>query len=274
MPSFGNLFDNQQATTNTALASINKTVQVSPLSKITNPGLDETWGGSTSGFTGADAATDPYAQYYFSGQDIHVMIDGTEANSNFSSVPVINLALQVSQPKMAIYGFWSYTYDAIAYGARQIAAKMEIATTYPNYMTNLLQEVAKERLNQTNGAYANSAPLSTDDYNILQFWGGGQSTLETGSTINVYQQHPPFDIIITYGQQSTSVTNLSQINSLDSGDNPLFTDTNERLVLTSGPAKQIKLIACEITTMSTQYTTSGDTICESYDLLVNDISMP
>jgi len=274
MPSFGNLLDNQNTATRNTLAAITKNPSVVATSKIINPGLDETWGGATSGFTGADAAIDPYNTYYFSGQDIHVMIDGTEANANFNSIPVINLAFQITQPKMAIYGFWSYTYDAIAYGARQIGARMMIATTYPNYMTNLLQEVAKERLAQTNNAYANTAPLSTDDQNILNFWGTGVGNAETGNTINLYQQHPPFDIIVTYGNQSTNIVTFAEGVQNNAGNNPLFLDTNERLVLSAGPTQQIKLEACEITSMSTQYSTSGDVLCETYDLIVNDISMP
>jgi len=143
-------------------------------------------------------------------------------------------------------------------------------------MTALLQEVAKERIAKTNNAYANTAPLSDDDNNIIQFWGGGAGTSETGTTINLFQQHPPFDIIVIYGNQTVSVSNLGSFGATYVGDNPLFTDTNERLVEPGevSPPARLKLEACEIIGMSTQYTISGEIISETYDLVINDISIP
>lgn len=277
MASFNNLFANQNSTS-TVLATINKPAFVASTSQVVDPQIDVLWGGNTPGFTGPDAAISPYSTYYFSGQDISVSIDGTQANTAFQNIPVVSLQFQISQPKLAIYGFWSYTYDAIAYGARQVAARIEIATTYPGYMTALLKEVAKERLANTNGAYANSAPLSTDDQNILAFWGGsGAPTNQTGQTINLYQEHPPFDIIIIYGNQPTSVSTLGSLASADAGNNPLFVDTNEQLVepaSSSGVSQRLILQACEITNMGTMYDTSGNLICEAYDLIVNDINIP
>lgn len=274
MPSFNNLFNNSNFNTSTLLANINKNAIVAATSPQIDPGLDEIWGGSTIGFTGPDSNISPYYNYYFSGQDINVSIDGTQGNGNFRELPIVSFAFQITQPKLAIYGFWSYTYDAIAYGARQLAGRMEIATTYPNYMTALLKEVARERLANTNGAYVNSKPLTTDDQNILHFWGGGEATNQTGTVTNLYQEHPPFDIIINYGNQDTSVSNFNQIAAMDAGNNPLFVDTNERLVAGTGTSQTLNLLACEITSMSTQYTTSGEIICETYDLIINDISIP
>jgi hypothetical protein len=281
MPNFNNLFNNQSLTSR-FLASVNKSPVVASSNTVVNPQLDATWGGNLGDFQGPDP--NPYFTYFFSGQDISVSIDGTQANINFQTLPVLSLGFQVTQPKLQIYGFWNYTYSAIAYGARQIAARLEIATSYPNYMTNLLREVAKERLDSTNAAYVNSAPLSTDDANVVQFWGGGAGTSQTGSQINIYQQHPPFDMIVIYGIQETSIGPNGQQITVDSsgnialndlGNNALYLDTNERLVEnTTGPSHRLILQSCEIINMSTQFTTSGELISETYDLIVNDISLP
>lgn len=278
MPAFNNLFASQG--TSSVLASIVSNITknvVRPTNAPTvSPQIDETWGGATAGFAGPDSSISPYTNYYFSGNDINVSIDGTQGNINFQKLPIISLQLDIHQPKLAIYGFWSNTFDAIARGSRQIVAAMRIASTYPNYMKNMLQEVAKERLANTNGAYANTVPLSTDDQNILNFWGGGPGTSQTGNTLNLYQEHPPFDIIVIYGQQPVSISNINAGATQEAGNNPLFVDINEQLIepTDTNVSKRLILQACEITNMSTQYTTSGEVICEDYRLMVNDINFP
>ena len=278
MSTWNNLFDNQASTANTLVANITKIAPAMVSQKLVDQSVDHTWGGANAYLDAAQ--NNPYYDYYFSGQDINVTIDHTES-SQFSTLPIISLAFQIAQPKLAIYGFWNYTYNAIAYGARSIAARIEIATQYPNYMTNLLQEVAKERGSSTSTAVSN-VTLSPDDLNIMNFWGTGTGgNYETGDRLNLYQAHPVFDIIVTYGTQQTSATtlqssttNLAQGYAYAESNDPLFVDTNERLVSSDiNAGHQIKLVSCEITNMSTQFTTSGEVVCETYDLMVNDISI-
>ena len=275
MSTYSDLANSQSETSNNTVAHIVKNPPTIITTKGVDSSIDKNWGGtSNSNLPGPNS--NPYYNYYFSGQDINVTIDGVDnASSQFGNIPIIGLKFQINQPKLAIYGFWSYTYDAIAYGARQITGTMEIATQYPNYMTLLLKEVAKARLARTTPNGANPK-FTEDDQNILNFWGNGIGDLyfndSLGSVANLYQEHPAFDIIITYGQQDSSVSDFGQVVAKDNGNNSLFVDTNERLITnTDNAGHQIKLAACEITNMNTQYNTSGQVIFETYDLMVNDV---
>lgn len=257
-------------------SGINPKPIVTNRSKTIDPQLDATWGGATAGFLGPDSSINPYYNYFFSGQDVSVTVDGTQGNKNFSQLPISGIRVEVSAPKMAIYGFWSYSYDAIAHGARSISALMEIYSPYPGYMTDLLQEVSRERMARTNEMYGNTAGLNTDDENTVRFWGGDNSNPQPGSTIDLFQQHPPFDLILIYGQQSVSISNPNQNTNQEIGNNPLFVDTNELLVenVNGNVGQRVILKSCQITQYSQAIGIDGAALSDLYQLTINDIIIP
>lgn len=277
MPTFDDLIDTNQGTGNSkskigaALSPAARKLPVASFQpKTVNPNIDAAWGGTSIPF--AATGTNPYYQYYYSGQDIIVSIDGTEGNTDFQNLPILSLGWNITQSKLMIYGFWSYTADAIARGARQITGSFSLATKSPNYMTKLLAQVATSRLNQTT-QYSNTN-ISQDDQNILQFWSGqgGTNTMQTGSTVNLYQEHPPFDMVLIYGVQDVSLTNMNNVVTSHAQSNPWYVDTNERLVdsVTTDQSNRIVLKSCEILGMSTSYTPSGDIIQETYNFVAFD----
>lgn len=73
---------------------------------IVNPRIDEIWGGYVP--TGAPHS---YFDYYFSGQDIRVYVDGTADDPEFSNLPIIQLGFNETQKKEPVFGFWSYCVD-------------------------------------------------------------------------------------------------------------------------------------------------------------------
>ena len=84
-----------------------------------------------------------YYDYYFSGEDIKVYIDGLfEAEDELD---IVSFAYSVRQEKQPLYGFWSYNYDAMMYGTRIISGEITIYSRYPQRMTNLLKKASYNR---------------------------------------------------------------------------------------------------------------------------------
>ena len=86
-----------------------------------------------------------YYDYYYSGQDIQVSIEGAGSNSTGGIIPIVSFAFNIKQEKLPLYGFWSYTFDAIMRGNRIINGAFTIATSSLNYMNDLLSEAATSR---------------------------------------------------------------------------------------------------------------------------------
>ena len=91
--------------------------------------LDMLWGGGSS----SDPRFTNYYDYYFSGEDIKVYIDGL-----FSPEYELDIAMfgfNVTQQKQPLYGFWSYNYDTVMQGTRIINGEITVFTRYPRRMT-------------------------------------------------------------------------------------------------------------------------------------------
>jgi hypothetical protein len=232
-------------------------------------------------------APNSYFDYYFSGQDIQVFIDGIEAISEFAILPISDFSFNITQQKMPIYGYWSYTYDAVAHGNRLINGSFRLITKSPDYMRRALEAAAEARQNRVNagvaGSYSYYRGLTPDDANIQKYWSNNLDPALASTGKQIFSTHPPFTFVIVYGVQSVSVDATNAPLSIASGafeqyefDNPLYQDTNERLV-DSDPVSQANRIIIddvELVNMSTEYHSTGQLIVEDYQFIARDTIIP
>lgn len=255
--------DNLPATANNSLYG----------NSVSNTQLDSSWARAYD----QSAALNNYYDYFFSGQDICVCVDGTEEDARFKALPIMQFGFNIVQQKTPLYGFWSYTYDAVMRGARVIQGQFTIATRTPQFMKQLLSKAAQSRQeNRGSINYNYNRGLTEDDANIEAYWGKNRfdNSLASAGT-NLYSVHPPFSFVIVYGIQNVSVNDTSLVDRYNS-DNPLMLDTNERLVDADAlnQSNRVVLDACEITSMSTGFGSNGEVVAETYAFFARDIVIP
>lgn len=257
--------------------TFNNTITPSNAITIIDPELDQVW---AKGFR-TSRAPNSYFDYYFAGQDMKVSVDGIEDDPEFSDLPILELGFSVTQTKKPIYGFWSYTYDAVMRGERVVQGTFSLATRTPDYMRRLLSKAAEARANKQQ-TYSYYRGLTEDDTNIERYWGQNIDPSLTEAGKNIFSVHPPFSLSITYGIQNLSLSQLhSSVKQQDlwdayKADTPLATDTNERLV-ESDPisnANRIVIDACELVSFETGFSPDGAVVTESYGFFARDYVIP
>lgn len=289
MPNFSSVFNSAgsiRGNVNNAVSNVSNTSTTKtnyPASQIIDQAVDETWGGVTPG-RGSNA----YYDYYFSGQDIRVFIDGTEHQAGFDDFPICELKFRIEQNKKVIYGFWSYVYDAVMRGTRVVSGSFSITTLYPNYMKQVVALAAAARA-ANNGSlnYNYYRTLTEDDKNIALYWGNNMDpSLQGGQDTNLFSTHPPFSMVIVYGIQNVSLTDNvapsmpseENYHNTFGTDSALTLDTNDRLIDTNNnngnESMRIVLDDCEIISMSTGYDASGNALVETYEFFARDLIVP
>jgi hypothetical protein len=83
-------------------------------------------------------------------------------------VPIVALGYNLVQQKIPIYGFWSFTFDAVALGTRIVQGSFAIPFQGPQYMYYLLKQAA---LNKDAVVTKAGFPYTEDDINISRYWG-------------------------------------------------------------------------------------------------------
>lgn len=257
-----------------------------------NAAIDLEWGGSRT-----DDKFNNYYDYFFSGEDIRVYIDGLFDESD--EMDIASLAYVVKQEKQPLYGFWSYNYDAVMLGTRLITGEISIYSRYPRRMTELLEKAASVRTESSNpnpsrsviSSLGTDAARIDDEINIKKYWLNTEldrvttdpqmkTLLDTSDpNHNIFSAHPPFNLIIFYGIEELGITNNSvltydssnEINSQLNSDRLLATDYNERKTLKSisNPMK-IVLQNVNLLSMTTSYTSGGAPLVENYQFMARD----
>jgi len=220
----------------------------------------------------------PYYDYYYSGQDIQVMIDGADSSSTGGTLPIASMAFNIKQEKTPLYGFWSYTFDAVMRGVRIINGTFTITTSSLNYMKNLLASAATSRANKQSVRHPIRG-LDIDEENIEKYWTRNldASAMQTNTTQHIWSSHPPFNFVIIYGTQDISAEayqkNQSYIeaSSLYKDSPHLYMDINERLVSAKAEPLRYVLENVELTSMQVEYTPDGQPIGETYSFLARDM---
>ena len=269
--------------------------------------LDKVWAGGSQR-SDRDARFSNYYDYYFSGEDVKIYIDGLFEPKH--ELDIGAFAYSIKQEKQPLYGFWSYNYDAMLYGTRLITGEFTVYTRYPRRMTDLLEEAAKVRSEnptpkakvnnvistlrpssiQASGSSTTQITVEDDEKNIQKYWAQSQLdrvTSDNGfvknvkdSGHNIFSAHPPFNFIIIYGAQEASLSPMNYSSSIDSRevdnlDRMLMSDTNERLVKIDNIASPMKVVVQEVNliSMSTMYSPGGQPLAENYQFMARDFYM-
>ena len=257
-----------------------------------NPAIDLEWGG-----TREDQKFNNYYDYFFSGEDVRVYIDGLFEESD--EMDTASLAFVVKQEKQPLYGFWSYNYDAVMLGTRLITGEFSIYSRYPRRMTEMLEKAAAVRMESSNpnpsrsviSTLGTDAARVDDELNIEKYWLNTELDRTTvdpqmrtlsdtaDSSHNIFSAHPPFNLVIFYGLEEVGITNTgivtydssNAINRQLNSDRILATDYNERKTLKSisNPMK-IVLQNVNLLSMTTQYVSGGQPLIENYQFIARD----
>jgi hypothetical protein len=258
-----------------------------------NQEIDLQWGG-----TRQDEAFNNYYDYFFSGEDVKIFIDGLFDPAD--EMDIASMAYVVKQEKQPLYGFWSYNYDAMMNGTRLITGEFSLYSRYPRRMTSLLEKAAKVR-SESSGTNPPSSAISSlratnesqaDEVNINKYWTSTQldrvTSDRSGQTSmadyedgghNIFSAHPPFNLVIFYGVEETGITSNSiltyksgtEINQQLNSDRILATDINERSSISaSNSPMKIVLQNIQLVSMSTAYQSGGQPLVENYQFIARD----
>lgn len=240
--------------------------------------LFEKWRSSFSKYE--DSYNSPYFDYFYSGQDISVRIEGLGAGD---SLPIYSFGYVIEQQKQPVYGFWDYTYSAMLRGTRIVSGAFTLVSTQPNYLTRMIAKASSVRARAnsdrvvTNNLYALRG-LDDDEANINHYWYRNyDNNLDTNQQ-HLFSIHPPFNFLIKYGIQETSLTSNNPAVRLEEyrsrfGDNDaLATDVNERLVKNPSVEEDLEILLenVELMSKSTQYDSDGNPVLETYAFVARD----
>jgi hypothetical protein len=237
--------------------------------QVLDPSVDTRWGMGTSDQEFDMSACD----YCLTGEDVFVYVDGIENEQ----IPMVFLAFNISQNKRPVYGYASHSYDAVMRGNRIVTGRMGILTVGTKYMTNLLAKAAQERTRQKTDYPIRG--LDSDEANVDKYWKKNIDPATLGYK-HIHSVHPPFNLVIVYGVQSTSAyannPRLRELCREIHNGHPLYSSHNEKTIASdplSGGNRRI-LESVEITSMATQYTPEGDAQVEVYEFFARDVYLP
>lgn len=219
----------------------------------------------------------PYFDYFYTGQDVNVQIEATE-----NILPIYSFGYNIQQQKTPLYGFWSYTYDAMLRGTRIVTGAFSLVSTEPFLLTKTIAEASVQRAKlsvQTGGSPLNAIRgLDEDESRIDRYWRRNfDSNLDMGDQ-NLFSVHPPFNIIITYGLQETSLVSndpnarVAELQANGYGQDAIMTDFNERLIKNPSNQldRQVLLENVEIISKNVEYNVDGDPLLETYTFMARD----
>lgn len=266
----------------------NSGYQFDPLSEK----IDLAWAGKPAD----EKKFNNYYDYFFSGEDVKIYIDGLFDEKD--ELDIASFAYVIRQEKQPVYGFWSYNYDAIAYGTRLISGEFSVYTRYPRRMTELLERATEARVSRKVGRNPNDLKSSLrnmdlsksikDEQNINKFWSYSQLDRVSNdpftkniidSSKNIFSAHPPFNFIVLLGAEEVSLSPkdlMSSDNATIDGnmDRMLMFDVNERLVKPGSESKvspmKIVLQEVQLLGMSTGYSVGGSPLVENYQFIARD----
>lgn len=251
--------------------------------------IDNKWSG---GGRQNDRRPSNYFDYFFSGEDVKIYIDGLFAPED--ELDIATFAYSIQQQKAPIYGFWSYNYDAIMYGTRIVTGEFTVYTKGPRRMTDLLEKAASNRQSYKDGRSRDRNKIVTrmtpqtqssqDEINLEKYWSISQLDRITSDpatdqidTNNIFSAHPPFNFIILYGAEETALSSnnllMGETKDLsDDLDRINVSDVNQRNVRIDDISRPMKIVIQQVNlvSMGTAYSPGGQPVLESYQFMARD----
>jgi hypothetical protein len=161
-------------------------------------------------------------------------------------------------------------------GTRLVKGAFRIATRTADYMTQMVALAAESRSKQQSSYPIRG--MDTDETNIQKYWSRNiDPNIELNDYKHLFSSHPPFNFVVVYGIQSTSIVDnplgrVEEVIAHYGTDTPLMSDVNERLV-ESDPGGKMRFIieAVDLTSMQIEYGPEGDVCSEIYSFFARDI---
>jgi len=249
-----------------------------------NPDIDLQWAGKTDD----TKKFNNYYDYFFSGEDIKVYIDGLFDPAD--ELDISFFTFNITQQKTPLYGYWSYNYDVMMTGTRIVNGAIGIHTRYPGRMRDMLSKAADARASfysdspksQIQSYLRSDNENKEDEKNIQKYWAQSQldriSSDNNQDSRNIFSAHPPFNFVVKYGSQEGSLTTITRNEGTNSDqshemlDRLMSLDFNDRLVQSSmNNPMDIVLQSVHLTSMSTQYNPGGEPLIEVYSFIARDM---
>lgn len=249
-----------------------------------NPDIDLQWAGKTDD----TKKFNNYYDYFFSGEDIKVYIDGLFDPAD--ELDISFFTFNITQQKTPLYGYWSYNYDVMMTGTRIVQGALGIHTRYPGRMRDMLSKAADARASfysdspksQIQSYLRSDNENKEDEKNIQKYWAQSQldriSSDNNQDSRNIFSAHPPFNFVIKYGSQEGSLTTIARNEGTNSDqsyemlDRLMSLDFNDRLVQSSmNNPMDIVLQSVHLNTMSAQYNPGGEPLIEIYSFIARDM---
>jgi len=258
-----------------------------------NAELDLKWAGRSA----KDNTFSNYYDYFFSGEDIRVFVDGLFDESD--ELDIAGFGFLIKQEKQAVYGFWSYNFDTIMNGTRIVTGQFSLFSRHPRKMTEILEKAAKARVNSISSKKDTTGVVSLmksqnesrqDEQNIEKYWANSQLDRITmdpariggssGEARNIFSAHPPFNFIIMFGVEDSSLSTVTvssnkavgSFSQRDNLDRIMSTDRNERKIKASGSNNKMKIVLqnVHLLQMTTEYQPGGAPLIENYGFVARD----
>lgn len=256
-----------------------------------NPDIDLHWAGKVDD----TEKFNTYYDYFFSGEDVKVYIDGLFDAAD--ELDILSFNFSISQQQNPLYGFWSYNYDAMMLGVRIVVGELTVYTRYPGRIRDLLSKAAEARASfysqtptsQIQSYLRSNAESLEDERNIQKYWGYNKESMissldrlsydesANADSRNIFSAHPPFNFIIKHGAQEGSLTTAARNKGRDSDDNYelldrlMSLDFNDRLEQRHLNPMDIVLQSIHLNSMSTAYAPGGMALVETYGFTARDM---
>lgn len=224
-----------------------------------------------------DGYRNPYFDYYYTGQDVQVTIEGLDPADVMN---IYQFGYQIQQQKQPVYGFWSYTYDGMLRGTRIITGAFSLVVDEPYGFASKIAKAAKVRAAVANTRRSLNPVygIDEDEANIDRYWRRHVDPNLQGSQQHLFSIHPPFNFVIQYGIQSTSLSSNHPTDRSEAiresyrGQAPLSSNYNERLVEHQTPQLNHKILLenVELISKSLEYNVNGDPLLENYTFMARD----
>jgi hypothetical protein len=224
--------------------------------------------GTPAGTTAGDYGgfqSNSYFDYYYSGCDI--MVRFSEMPETPDTVPIVAIGYNITQQKVPIYGFWSYTYDRVALGTRIVQGTFAIPFQGPQYMYYLLAQAAENYDKIVNKP---RTPIGEDEEAMEKYWGITRDE-KFPDVQHLFLSHPPFDIIISYGPESPPSGYFDA--APQSAGDEVYYDINERFINPDNTKTRPRIFIenVNLTNMGTQIEPSGQPLIEAYTFFARDL---
>jgi hypothetical protein len=254
-----------------------------------------------------------YNKQFFSGQNVYVFLYPHYLNK-LVPIPVTQMSYGMSQQKSPIYGYASYTWDAVAKGQKIVQGEFSIVFSKPNFIGQLLGN-GNQSDNPTRDEDGSVSPLIDNSKSLVvaqrddlraDIWGAATSRRETDNYLSDpsslvgshqtaypfgrkpetgkpeadYCGHQPFDIIIAFGSNPAMKLVDNSKFSFDTWMTTtrdyvrMMSQTENEMQDNWKPSDRLRIEHVELMNAGSVVDVSGQPLQETYSFIARDMTSP